>query len=156
MIRFLSSSVILTLLIFSGCSREKVQTPLKEQCLNAGQLAYEVAEILPEGWKFHSGGIDDAPNQWSGKTEAEWVRFEHVSLKFRYDGISPASFTLWRTPIEYEGSLKPGVTDQSGGAWIFGISEEYRWFMEGLLPEQEEWAAVQEALFQRFSIQPPE
>jgi len=118
-------------------------------------LAQGIKKLLPEGWQQTTSGVDSAPRRWSGATTAVTVSFKHSSLKFLGDGTSAACFQVWRTPKDYSGKLLPSQTEQPGGAWLLGASSSHRWFVEGLLPEDNYWQPIRAGLLRQFEIVPP-
>ncbi|MBC8869320.1 MAG: HEAT repeat domain-containing protein [Planctomycetes bacterium] len=108
--------------------------------------ARKLADSLPAGWRLTESSRCAAPEEWSGKTDCEYLRFVHDTLKAV--GFPRATLTLWLTPRDYVGRHLPHIDDQPGGAWLYGQSREHLLLFE-IAPVGDPHSSDVEAAFQK-------
>lgn len=87
--------------------------------------ARKLADGLPAGWRLTESGRCDAPSEWSGKTDCEYLRFTNDTLKPDADVPAQATLAVWLTPRDYIGRRLRTRDDQPGGAWLYGQSRDH-------------------------------
>jgi len=111
-------------------------------------LARKLADSLPTGWRLTESGRCDAPAEWAGKTDCEYLKFAHDTLKPDADGFPQATLAVWLTPRDYAGRRLPHLDEQPGGASLYGQSRDHLLLFEVAPLSDPHWANL-EAAFQQ-------